>query len=283
MRILRWGIPGILLIVVIFFIYPRANDYINIKKIEKYNEETIKLIDEEDIIKKKETPKNTEEIIIKKEEKPENIEEIVIEKEKQKEEPPKQIEEKDQEKETQAKAYIEVPFICQAPLQTEKNWTLHEESCEEAAILQAYLYETGSTMTKAEANIEILDMIDWQNENLGGHFDLYADELKSFIVQYYGINENELIIIYDAKIEDIKEIISSGHPVVVPVTAKYLSNPYYPHPDYHMLTVIGYTEDRIITNDNGTRRGKDFSYTNEEFEKAMNDSGADILYFQLDN
>ena len=57
------------------------------------------------------------------EEKPENIEEIVIEKEKQKEEPPKQIEEKDQEKETQAKAYIEVPFICQAPLQTEKNWT----------------------------------------------------------------------------------------------------------------------------------------------------------------
>ena len=66
MRILRWGIPGILLIVVIFFIYPRANDYINIKKIEKYNEETIKLIDEEDIIKKKKLQKILKKLLLKK-------------------------------------------------------------------------------------------------------------------------------------------------------------------------------------------------------------------------
>ena len=136
-------------------------------------------------------------------------------------------------------------------------------------------------MTKAEANTEILDMIDWQNENMGGHFDLYADELKSFVIQYYEINENDLIIIYDAEIEDIKEIILSGHPVIVPVTSSYLNNPYYPHPGYHMLTVIGYTEDRIITNDNGTRRGEDFSYDNEDFEKAMKDAGSDILYFSF--
>ena len=104
---------------------------------------------------------------------------------------------------------------------------------------------------------------------------------KPFIVEYFKLNEDELIIKHDATIDDIKKILSDGHPVIAPVTSEYLKNPYYPHPGYHMLTVTGYTEERLITNDNGTRRGEDFSYSYEDFEKAMNDSGADILYFNF--
>lgn len=178
-------------------------------------------------------------------------------------------------------AYLKVPFICQAPLQTETNWKLHEESCEEAALLQAYLYETGQNMSKEEANVTILQMIDWQKDNFGSHHDLYAKEMKKFIMGYYKLKDSEIKIIENAKIEDIKKEIASGHPVIVPITGDILNNPYYPYPGYHMLTVIGYTKDRIITNDNGTRRGADFSYDTDIFEKAMKDAGAEILILKL--
>lgn len=174
-------------------------------------------------------------------------------------------------------AYLEVPFICQAPLETEANWTLHEESCEEAALLQAYLYETGTTVTKEEANKIILDMIAWEEENMGGHHDLYADRMVEFISGYYSLSKENIEVIYDAEINDLKKTIASGHPAIVPITGDILNNPYYPYPGYHMLTVIGYTGDKIITNDNGTRRGANFVYDTKIFEAAMKDAGGDII------
>lgn len=178
-------------------------------------------------------------------------------------------------------AYLESQFICQAPLETEANWIFHEESCEEAALLQAYLYEGNQIMTKDQANEEILDMIKWQKENFGGHNDIYADELKILANKYYGIPLDNIVITYDATLEDIKKEISNGHVVIAPVTSKFLKNPYYVYPGYHMLEVIGYTQNTIITNDNGTRRGADFSYPTEDFMKALNDSGADIITLHL--
>lgn len=182
---------------------------------------------------------------------------------------------------TKNSTYLKVQFICQAPLETIDNWKFHEESCEEAALLQAYLYETGRTMSKQEANELILNMIEWQKANLGGHHDLYAPEMKKFITGYYKLENSEVEIILDAGIEDIRKNVSAGHPVIAPVTGDILKNPYYPYPGYHMLTVIGYTEDRIITNDNGTRRGADFSYDLETFKKALKDAGGDILILNL--
>lgn len=180
-------------------------------------------------------------------------------------------------------AYLKVPFITQAPLETEENWKLHEESCEEAALLQAYLYETATTMTKEEANKEILKMIAWEKEYFGKHKDLYATDMMEFIEKYYAdkINSSQIKVKRDATIDDIKQNIDIGHPVIVPITGDILNNPYYPYPGYHMLVVIGYTEEKIITNDNGTRRGASFSYDTEIFEKAMNDAGGDIIVLTL--
>lgn len=252
----------IILLIGLNFIVPKAKNYIYRQKIEKENRETVKKISTEDIITKEKAKIDAEAIT-------ETTPEI----------PPTEA----KNKELPNQAYLKVPFITQAPLETEVNWTLHEESCEEAATLQAYLYEIGETMTREEANTEILDMIEWQKKekNFGKHKDLYADDMQKFITGYYGLTELEIEIIYDAEIEDIKKIIASGHPVIVPITGDILNNPYYPYPGYHMLTVIGYTEDRIITNDNGTRRGADFSYDTEIFEAAMKDAGGDILWFKL--
>ena len=179
-------------------------------------------------------------------------------------------------------AYLKVPFITQAPLETEANWRLHEESCEEAALLQAYLYETDKTMTKEEANQEILKMIDWEKEYFGKHKDLYAKDMQKFIIGYFNkINSSQITVKQNASIDDIKKYLNEGHPVIVPITGDILNNPYYPYPGYHMLIAIGYTEDKIITNDNGTRRGASFSYDTEIFKKAMDDAGGDIIVLTL--
>ncbi len=180
-------------------------------------------------------------------------------------------------------AYLKVPFITQAPLETEENWHLHEESCEEAALLQAYLYETDKTMTKEEANKEILQMIAWEKEYFGKHKDLYLEDMQKFITGYYGdkINSSQIKVKQNASIDDIKKHLNEGHPVIVPITGDILNNPYYPYPGYHMLIAIGYTENKIITNDNGTRRGASFSYDTEVFKKAMEDAGGDIIVLTL--
>jgi len=175
-------------------------------------------------------------------------------------------------------AYLEVPFICQAPFQTEANWVHHEESCEEAALLQVkYYLDDISEVDKQAANDTILDMIQWQKGAFGEHKDLYANDMVKFITGYYSIPDENIEVIYDADILDIKKAVSGGHPVIVPIMGNILQNPYYPEPGYHMLTVIGYTPEKIITNDVGTRRGEDFSYNYDIFVKAMDAAGADII------
>ncbi|MFC1599592.1 C39 family peptidase [Patescibacteria group bacterium] len=175
-------------------------------------------------------------------------------------------------------AYLDVPFICQAPFQTEANWVHHEESCEEAALLQVKYYLDGVTEVDPQvANDTILDMIDWQEKNFDGHKDLYANDMRTFIRDYYELEDDQIEIIYDAKIVDIKKAISAGNPIIAPITGDILDNPYYPYPGYHMLTIIGYTPEKIITNDVGTKRGEDYSYSYEIFMNALEDAGGDII------
>jgi hypothetical protein len=175
-------------------------------------------------------------------------------------------------------AYLEVPFVCQAPFQTEANWVFHEESCEEAALIQVHYYLEGIENPSAQESHDIiLNMIKWQEANFGEHKDLYANDMKIFIRDYYGYPDEDIEIIYDAEIIDIKKAVSKGYPVIVPIMGDILKNPYYPYPGYHMLTIIGYTPEKIITNDVGTRRGKDFSYTYETFMNATKAAGGDII------
>lgn len=238
---------------------PSFKSYLKLKSVKAQNEAIIKEIQDSDIIKK--TSENTD-----------KSSEILD---------PLKLIERNIPTKIPEKAYLEVPFICQAPLETNENWTHHEESCEEAALLMAYLYEQDKEITKEEANTEILNMIDWQIEKWGSHHDIYAQDLKKFAISYYQIEPEKIKIIQNATLEQIKEQISKGHPVIVPITGEILKNPYYPHPGYHMLVVIGYTETHIITNDNGTRHGADFSYEYDVFESAMNDTGGDIMILEL--
>jgi len=180
----------------------------------------------------------------------------------------------------QISVYLTVPFTPQSPYATEDGWDLHEESCEEAAVMQAWEYIQGTDagiMDPAFSEKIILDMIDWQEENFGGHLDIYADKTKEFISGYYNYPADKISVYYDVDEELIKKLLSNGDPIIAPITGEILQNPYYPYPGYHMLTIIGYTDDNVITNDVGTWRGKDYSYSWDIFMTAMEDAGGDIV------
>jgi hypothetical protein len=246
------------LIGVSYIAYPKFTGYMHRMELEKQNKEILEQIKNGNVAEK--TAENIEKDIpedSKTEENTDTIEKEVV---------------------ILENAYLEVPFVCQAPFQTEANWVYHEESCEEAALLQVHYYYEGVTQVdKQTAHNIIMDMISWQEKKFKAHIDLYAKDMKTFITEYYDYPEDRVQIIEDAEILDIKKAISQGYPVIVPIMGDLLKNPYYPYPGYHMLTVIGYSDTHIITNDVGTRRGKDFTYLYERFKKAMDGAGGDII------
>lgn len=174
------------------------------------------------------------------------------------------------------KVLLNVQFIPQGPLDPgPAHWALHKESCEEAAILMAHDYLLGRTVTMQQANEEIFELVDWQKDNFGDEHDIYADEVKQVLEGFY--DHSDVRIIKDASIDDLKKQLSAGRPVIVPSIAKYLHNPRYYDQDYHMFVVVGYTQDRIIANDNGTTWGEDYPYPYDDFMEAVTAAGGDVV------
>ena len=173
---------------------------------------------------------------------------------------------------------LNILFISQAPYAI---WDeLHDHACEEAAIIMVYYYLTEKVLTKDIGEKEILNMVDWQIKNWGGHFDLNVEQIVEFFKNYYEYENIELA--YDFEIEDIKKELARGNPVIVPAAGQLLKNPYFtpPGPEYHVLVIKGYDDEKseFITNDPGTKRGTDFRYNYQVLENAIHDfNGGDIL------
>lgn len=81
-------------------------------------------------------------------------------------------------------------------------------------------------------------------------------------------------------VDDIKTEVGAGYPVILPLDGRGPLNPYFRGngPDYHMLVVKGYTKDgKFITNDPGTKRGKDYVYDEQYlFDRIHDWNGGDV-------
>ena len=176
----------------------------------------------------------------------------------------------EQSKPLPASYRLDAPFIPQAPFHDwSEPW---QNACEEAALLVAHHYIQGDkSVPPAQVKQEILAMLDWQDKYYGTHKDLVAAEVGEMAEQYFGYED--VAVTYDVTIEDIKREVAAGNPVVIPAAGRTLNNPNFtaPGPVYHMLTVIGYTESTIITNDPGTRLGAGFTYTYDNFYNSIHD------------
>lgn len=175
---------------------------------------------------------------------------------------------------------LAVPFSSQAPF---ANWDFpYKEACEEMSMILVHYFYQGKSITPELADEEILKMVEWQKKNFGDYQDTTAFETANILRKYFGYKK--VIVRYDVTAEDIRKELAAGRPVIVPFAGRLLGNPNYrsPGPLYHMLVVKGYTKDgKFITNDVGTRRGKDFTYDEKIFMNAIHDFRPDITNGRL--
>ncbi len=168
--------------------------------------------------------------------------------------------------------YLSVPFTVQAP---DADWSEPwKEGCEEAALLMVEAYLKGdraATLPVGETKAKINAMVDWQHEKFGGHHDLGLADIVTIAKDYMGsktarIKEN-------ATFDDIRNELRAGHPVILPLAGQKLKNPYFkqPGPPYHVFVITGFEGKDFISNENGTKRGHDYKYSQTILENAWHD------------
>ncbi len=169
---------------------------------------------------------------------------------------------------------LKIPFIIQSP---DQKWQgIYKEACEEASILMVYGFLENKEITVDFAMAQIANMINWADTNITKSEDITAEQTLELAKGFYKLSGE---VIKLNSIDDIKKIVSDGNPVIIPALGRELKNPNFksPGPLYHMLVVKGYTKSgMIITNDPGTRRGKDYLYDPVIFWNAIADWDGEI-------
>lgn len=180
-----------------------------------------------------------------------------------------------------SKVALSVPFTIQAP---DGQWVQPwEDGCEEAALLMADAYVQGNraaTLPVTETKEKIKQMVDWQIAQWGGHKDIGVDEIAKLAQQYLGYSASQTRVVHNATLEDIRNELRSGNPVIVPAAGRLLGNPYFtpPGPIYHVFVLTGFDGDNFIANENGTRQGNGYIYSSTVLTQALHNhqEAADI-------
>lgn len=172
------------------------------------------------------------------------------------------------------KKLIYVPFTSQAPYAVWDEY--HEEACEEASLIMVAYYIQNKKLNREIAEKEIQNLIDFQIEKYGGYKDSDAAGMIKLAADYYGIKN--LKVVYDFEKTEIKKQLAKGKPIIIPAAGRKLGNPNftYPGPLYHMLVLVGYDGNTIITNDPGTRKGEGYKYDIDVLFKAIHDFPGNI-------
>jgi hypothetical protein len=162
---------------------------------------------------------------------------------------------------------IQVPFAPQAPFAV---WDpLHEEACEEMALIMVRHFLHGSSLSLQEAETEVQALVAWETEN-GYGYDVSAKELGDIASAFYGLRYR---VLTNVTADTLRAELAAGNPVLIPAAGQTLGNPYFSGagPLYHMLVVTGYTKDGFITNDPGTKRGEKYFYSEKILVNAIHD------------
>ena len=166
------------------------------------------------------------------------------------------------------KINLAVPFTSQAP---EKNWDQPwQDACEEAAVLMLDAYHKGYGLSPLFSKDELQKMIDWEEKwDWGGSISI--EKVKEIFVEY--LNYENIKIVQDPTINQIKKYIDTGKPVLVVADGKVLPNSNFTNggPVYHALIIRGYTDTEFITNDPGTQFGKNFIYEYNDLMESIRD------------
>ncbi len=164
-------------------------------------------------------------------------------------------------------AQLKLPFASQAPL---GNWDPpYDEACEEASLILVNAYLNGQGMNANEMNTQILSTVAWEEDN-GYPIDITMPQLLEVAKGKYGLSGR---VIENVTIEDIKNELRNGNPVIAPFAGRDLGNPYYSGlgPWYHVMVITGFDSTYFYTKDVGTKRGDNYKYTHATLLNALHD------------
>ena len=165
---------------------------------------------------------------------------------------------------------LAVPFTIQAP---DSDWSEPwKEGCEEAALLMVSAYRKGdhqSLLPPAKTKGDIAAMVAWETERFGSHKNLGVEEMAVIAREY--LNDKNVRVEHQISMNDIKEELRQGNPVIVPAAGQLLGNPYFktPGPLYHVFVLTGFDGNTFIANENGTKRGYHYHYASTVLEYAL--------------
>ena len=78
-------------------------------------------------------------------------------------------------------------------------------------------------------------------------------------------------------LQDVKNEVQAGGPVIVAVKARLLPNRGYPYQGDHFVLVIGFGGDQITCDDPGTSEGGERQYAASDFDQAMKSEGGVVV------
>lgn len=165
---------------------------------------------------------------------------------------------------------LAVPFTSQSPRGIWiEPW---QNACEETVtIMVDHFYKGDTSLSTHAAETSILWMYNTKTRRFGWSLDENASTIVQWINDYLPW---EAHVVETPTIAMMQAEIDAGRPIILPVYAPYLSNPFFSgFFAYHTIVLSGYDDEKkvFITQEPGTRRGANFTYSYETILKAMHD------------
>jgi len=165
-----------------------------------------------------------------------------------------------------------IPFTSQAPL-FEWNDPRQQDACEESSVLMSisWVYNIPA-YNKEMWRDRIIDLVNFQQKKYGENRDTSLTDTVSWIYKDYFKYNNVNIITVNSSLELIEEL-EKGNILLIPTNGQALKNPNFTGegPERHMVLIKGYDyeKEEFITNDPGTKNGKDYRYDKDLLFEAI--------------
>lgn len=166
---------------------------------------------------------------------------------------------------------LDVPFTAQAP---DGVWSEPwQNACEETSIYMVNSYFLDDEIAREEAAQKIREIFAVKESQITVSKDESLETIQELVAALDVPWTTR--IVENPTIEDLEQELETGDPIIVPVYARELDNPYYAGlgPDYHVFVLTGYDAEaqEFIVNDPGTQQGEAIRFGYEIFMEAIHD------------
>lgn len=167
----------------------------------------------------------------------------------------------------------DIPFTSQAPF---ANWNddRQQNACEESSAIMAMSWVNNKNLSKEDSLDKIIKLSKYLENKYGTYVDSSTQDTMDWIFKdYFKYAQVERFANVDK--DKIIEELRQERLVLAAFDGRKLNNPNFtsPGPTTHMLVILGYNSnsDEFITNDPGTRNGKNYHYNTDILFQAIRD------------